>query len=299
MSLPFPFEKGMTYHLVQKCITGNLLLNPSLKVNKAVAYIVSETCAKYGIVLSSYCVLSNHYHFIVTDTERRLPEFLASLNSQIALCLNCLFERQGQFWTVEPIGKIRLIDEEAILEAIVYTIVNPVAAGLVSAVEEWPGLVSLPKNLAGGKLQAARPDWYFDKKRKPEYSEIILKLPPQLIGKFTEEEFRIEISRRVNERVEEIREQRKGEQKPFLGAKNVLRRNRNRSAKKKQPKKKFNPTFSCKDKNLRLKVIEELKRFRKNYRYAFERFRSGQRKVIFPYGTFKLERDAGVLCSDP
>ena len=61
------------------------------------------------------------------------------LNLYIAKCMNVVLGRWGVFWEPESYSGVQLIEDQDVLEKMLYTLVNPVEAGLVRWGDEWPG----------------------------------------------------------------------------------------------------------------------------------------------------------------
>ncbi len=297
MSEPFCFLEGATYHVSQRCFGRKLKINPSKKVNNAILFCLCYSLHKYNIELHAFCFMSNHFHLILTDNDARLGDFMSLFNCLISRFIKAAFGLDGPTWDPRPYSKQILIDEEAIIDMIVYTIVNPVSARLVSDPKYWPGLVSLPKDSFHSCLKAERPKFYFSSKgRTPEIVEAQLTIPPLFRNKFTADEFKTLIEKKVRERVLEIQTRVRDDKSKFLGQKNILRKNRNSKPKSRPPRSKINPKVVCKDPETRRQVLIMLRQFRIEYREAFLQYRAGKKSVRFPQGTFKMKRDSLVNC---
>ena len=61
----------------------------------------------------------------------------------------------------------------------------------------------------------------------------------------------------------------------------------------------MNPRVAAKNKWLRIEALLRNKRFEARYRAAWERYRQGERQVMFPYGTYKLGRIGLVRVEPP
>ena len=120
---------------------------------------------KTGIEVHAIVVLSNHYHIILTDPYARLPEFMDHLHKLVAKCVNASLGRWENLWSSEKPSAVVLENDNDVLEKLVYTACNPVAAGLVAKATQWPGLIAF---LPGQTLKANRPDvWTTHRFEKP------------------------------------------------------------------------------------------------------------------------------------
>ncbi|NOZ86172.1 MAG: hypothetical protein GXP49_07880 [Deltaproteobacteria bacterium] len=61
----------------------------------------------------------------------------------------------------------------------------------------------------------------------------------------------------------------------------------------------LNPRIACKDPEERKQELVALKKFYSMYRESLSRWRSGDKKVKFPHGTYKMRIFAKVNCLGP
>jgi REP element-mobilizing transposase RayT len=57
-------------------------------VNQVFAYAVAWASKKYHVAIHVMCVMSNHWHSVITDTFGKLPEFKQEVHRIVAKCLN-------------------------------------------------------------------------------------------------------------------------------------------------------------------------------------------------------------------
>ena len=107
--------------------------------------------------LYAYCIMSNHVHIVfrhLDDNHSRfdpgdlspITKILRNLKSYTALQANRKLNRTGEFW--KPESYDRLIRNGSDLENIIlYTLNNPVKAGLVDHWEDWPHSYCKPEFL--------------------------------------------------------------------------------------------------------------------------------------------------------
>ena len=72
-------------------------------------------------------------------------------------------EKEG-IWRKRTYERIELVDPGAITEAMVYTLANAVAAGLVPQHKQWPGLHSRPEDLRGQRYRATAEGKFFERR---------------------------------------------------------------------------------------------------------------------------------------
>ena len=61
-----------------------------------------------------------------------------------------------------------------------------------------------------------------------------------------------------------------------------------------EPRRKLNPEFASINKWIRINAIKRYKQFVSDYIQAREAFRTGNRDVLFPFGTYALRIHLGV-----
>jgi REP element-mobilizing transposase RayT len=84
-----------------------------------------------------YCVLSNHYHFLIETPLPNLSAGMQRLNGAYAQAFNQRHELDGHVF--QGRFRSRLVESDAYFVWLVrYIAMNPVEAGLCSRAEDWP-----------------------------------------------------------------------------------------------------------------------------------------------------------------
>jgi putative transposase len=99
--------------------------------------LLREDCITYNIGLIGYCLMSNHVHLLaVPHTEVGLAQALKHAHGRYASYWNAAHRSSGHVWQ----GRFYScpLDEPHLWEALRYTELNPVRAGLVARAEFWP-----------------------------------------------------------------------------------------------------------------------------------------------------------------
>ncbi|MBT8491448.1 MAG: transposase, partial [Deltaproteobacteria bacterium] len=264
-----------TYMVTRRCSQRCFFLKPdkAKKVAKAFRYCVARAATLTGVKVHVYCVMSNHYHLIVTDPHGFLPMFTEILNKSLARCLNSLYGRWENFWAggTAP-SYVRLATPAAILEKCAYVLANPVEAGLVATRKDWPGeLLEQP-----GKYRAEKPDWFFrgqeDGGKLPDVGYLELSPPP--IADSARESIEL-IRQATDAREQGVRVDFKARRKRFMGAQAVVNQSIHDNPDTAASRRRLSPTIACRDKWRRIELLQQSEHFRTSYRCALEAWVTG------------------------
>ncbi len=290
MTAPRQVLRGTTYLVTRRCAQRQLLLRPSPETNGLFLYVLAVAAKRFGVLVHAFCVLSNHFHLVVTDPDARLPAFEQYLDSLVARALNASLGRWESFWAPSSYSAVALVSAEDIVAKAAYTLANPVAAGLVRRGEEWPGLWSGPDAIGGDALVATRPEKFFRAAgRMPEAVELRLTVPPG----FGSAEFREQLAAALTG----LEQEATAERRAFAGPKKILSQKPTARAGKDEPRRGLNPRVASRDKWTRIEALGRLAEFLHAYREAWRAFRAGLRDVLFPEGTYLLRVSIGVRCA--
>ena len=299
VSTPRRVIPGATYLVTRRCSERRFFLRPGPEVNAIILYCLALAAARYGIALHAYGVLSNHYHFILTDPRGVLPLFEHDFDLLVARALNARYGHFEAFWASGTYSAVVLTDRDAVLEKIAYVLANPVSAGLVCRSELWPGLISRPGDLGAPPRLVPRPPHFFRQEGAaalPAEVTLALVVPPGFED-LPLEEVRALVTARLAEHEERARRERQG--RPFLGRRGVLQQRVADRPGDHEPHFELNPRVAGRDKWKRIEALARLRSFVAAYRHAWEQLKAGFRAVVFPAGTWKLRRELGVWCEAP
>ncbi len=69
--------RPMVVEVTCRTIHGRFLLDPSPRLNRLVVGILARAQRKYGVRIHAFCVMSNHYHLLITVTDaQQLARFM-------------------------------------------------------------------------------------------------------------------------------------------------------------------------------------------------------------------------------
>ena len=291
MTLPRRVLPNTTYLVTRRCLGRRFLLRPDRALNQLVLYCLALGARKHGIEVHGVCVMSNHYHLVMTDVHGVLPDFVGWLNCQLAKRIKRLRRWDEVVW--EPnvhYSAVELRGEAAALDKVAYTLLNPMSAGLVRRPEDWPGVVSTMKQLCRGKLQVQRPRRWF-KDELPESLTLALTPPPCFSNRPA---YLDALGSLIERRLRTLRAEWASQARHVVGRKAVLKTSVTSSPASRKERFGRSPTFSALTRHAWLQAAKRLRAFRAAYRRAYEAWRSGEPDVEFPEGTWWLARCANA-----
>ena len=301
MSHPRPVRPGATYHITQRCNERRFYLLPWENVVTTLRFCLAYCASKYpGVRMHAKCFLTSHAHLVLTDTHGDTPAFMRDFNSMTGRAIGRLLEKSEGIWRKKTYGRVELKDTEAITDAIVYTLANAVAAGLVPRHSQWTGLHSTPQDLRGREFTAKATGPFFAKRIEDgddvmHYSVVAPSF--EKVG-MRPEEYAAHVAQRLRSVEAEVAANMAAEGRKFLGAKRAGRVKVGSQPKTPDdPVGTLNPTLATKDRKRRIAAIEELRTFRLHYRAAWLAYCAGDHDVTFPPGTYAMRVYYGVNCA--
>jgi len=290
MTAPRQVLRFATYLVTRRCAQRQFFLKPSRTTNATFLYLLAVAARRFHIQVHAFCVLSNHFHLVLTDPHALLPAFHQFLDALVARAVNASLGRWESFWAPSSYSAVRLVDAEDILDKTAYTLANPVAAGLVRSGRQWPGLWSAPERVGGEGYKAKRPKDFFDPKGcLPEQEVLELTPPPG----FESEEFRERLTAALAEREQDAVRERGS----FLGVERVLAQEPTGRPRSGEVRRGLNPRVAARDKWKRIEALGRLVDFLRSYRAAWKARQAGQTSVTFPLGTYLLRVLHQVPCA--
>lgn len=124
------------FHVIVQGINKEYIFEKDKYKEKYLQFIV-ENSKYYDIEIVSYCIMSNHAHFLIyTKNTKELSIFMKKINEDYARFYNYKEEREGYVFKgrfkSEPITDLKYL-----LNCMVYIHKNPVKARMVKECEEY------------------------------------------------------------------------------------------------------------------------------------------------------------------
>jgi len=153
MARPLRVEyPGAFYHVINRGNAGEKLFKSKKDRVKFLEY-TEKTVERFTIKVHSYCLMKNHYHFLIETPEANLSQAVQWLNISYAVYFNRKHQRRGHLFQ----GRFKsiLVDADEYLKHLSrYIHLNPVRAKVVENLSEYPWS-SYPAFI--GKVK--RPEW--------------------------------------------------------------------------------------------------------------------------------------------
>ena len=277
---PRPVLANKTYLVTRRCSERRYLLLPLRLVNQMVSFCLAYAASRWGMKVHAFCALSNHTHLVYTDVGAESPRFLHWMHCIVARSLNALHRHWENFWAPGSYSRVELADPEDMLEKIVYTLSNPVAAGLVSHGEKWPGVRYGPFRDEPRKVTVHRPKFFFGKRSKlPKVVSLLIEVP-EALAELHGPGVGAMIYQAVRAREAEIRAQFEAEGRTFLGRKRLFGLSPLAAPGTPAPHGNLNPRFAAKDPRRMEELKAAFEEFLSAYREALRRFSGGVRGAL-------------------
>jgi hypothetical protein len=291
VTLPRPVVPGSALMITRNCAQGLFLLRPDPVTRNAFIYCIGIAQMRSQVDLMGLVQMSNHLHDDVFDRRGTAPVFYREFHGLLAKCLNARWGRWENFFASTQTNVVHLSEREDLIRKLVYTFTNPVAAGLVASVMEWPGANGYEALITGKPLRATRPRHFFAEDSKlPDEVEVHLRIPPEL-GEH--DEIVAEVKRRVEEFETAEAARRAAAGQRVLGRNAVQRQSWRDSPVSRKPRRGLRPTIAAKNLWARLEAIQRKREFTKAYRAARKAWLEGA-PIPFPPGTYWLHHFMGV-----
>lgn len=282
------------YLVTTRCHQARFFLRPEPAINEAVLEWLARAQQAYpGVHLFGLCVMSNHLHLLVRDTQGELAAWASYLLGNLARSINAIRKRRGvvfeRRYSAEPV-----LDDAALLDRLVYVVTNPVNAGLCNQSRHWPGLLLWTR---AGESELREVSWVGRKAyRSARYrARQRGQAPPSADGFRVREtlvihpiaaeigsgsEGRCEMAEAIAQRERELAADRRRSGKPAMTRREVLAQDW--QAAPRHPKRSPRPACHTTERRLRKAFIEGFRDFMGAFREASARGRSGIRNATFP-----------------
>ena len=298
MSIARPVYRNASMMITKRVAKRRYGLRPCRRTNAIVLYIVAVIAKHYQIQLHGLTVMSNHYHATLTDPEGNVCNFTRDCHSFITRALNAEFGEFESLWSSQQTSHVTCVEPSDLVDKMVYSMANPVKAGLVAHGKSWPGIrMAWP----APAVEVRRTGTFFrnaDSETWPETAVLELVRPPGY-EELDDEELGAMIHEAIEAREAEHRKERYGKGLRFLGRRKVLEQSRDDRPRSHEEHGTISPRVACRNKWLRIERLAQNRAWLEAYQKALKRWRAGDRTVEFPHGTYKMRVVHGARCVGP
>lgn len=295
MTAPIPVYPGSNINGGRRTQGGYCWLTPNPEVRDIIAYLAIYYAKKHKIALLVLIIMSNHIHWDADDPEGNYPDFIRDFHARVTEVLNHHYGHTGPIWENCKPYRARLLDDETIMEKLLYAATNAVWHGLTPCSRQWPGLIFSPED-AGEEISVTCPEYLLDNyncfDEKIDYVVPI----PSIYGDTPAKKVRTDFRRRRRRREESLRRER-GDS--FLGLEKALAVGPDYAPPERDdPRDLSNKVFDCKPENVEA-GLDDLSSFRRDYGQTRRAFTKGNRHVRWPHGTYAMVRWHKCRCKEP
>jgi len=289
MTKPKEQHPGQVAELTRRTSHRTFFWRPGADTRELFGYMFGKALNDCGQLAHAACCMSNHAHILVTDQTGLRSKFMQQLFSNSARKRNLQLNRRENIWAPGEPGDMAVLDIEKIIERVLYVALQPVAAGCVERAEEWTGFQILPRHW-GKPVRFERPALCGP--NMPEFVEFTPMPPPGFkhlpledVIAFFEDLIAREEKRYAKKRCRAV-----------LGIEVCEATSPFYTPKTAAPMRTLNPRFCTSDPRLLVRALQRQRQFRGEHRAGLNSLRRGERNVVFPAGTVKMVRLAGVTC---
>jgi putative transposase len=299
MTLPRQVLPGRFYAIARRCVDRTFLLRPDPETNNAYLYNLICAAKKTNVALLAACMMSNHHHPVIFDTDGRVPEFTHYLHLFTARSQNRWRGRDGYFWSSGGPSVVELVTADDVRRGVVYSLTNPVKDHLVDTVAHWPGVTTWGALKRNEPLRATRPRHFFSDDMEKEV-ELELSVP-QGHGLGSRQDFVAAVAHDIREVEENCARVRNETGRRVLGRKAILRQSPTDRPDSVASRTTMWPRVKCSSKWHRIETLLRNRNFVAAHRVARLRWLAGL-PCEFPAGTYALRHlvnpDARVIKPD-
>lgn len=299
MTAPVPVLPDRDRHEIRNTRDGLPVFWAHALVRQAFMFILATAARRYNIGIVAYAMMPNHIHIIVRpqpDPDRPfdLVEFRKFVRSNMALFVNAHWDLKGSRFCPDSVGdSIKILDEESEIDQLLYVETNGVNAGFGRRPEEFDGAFSQRRWLTS-PITVDRPSFWFQKRTWNASEELKLCVPTLQSSAMSAREFEKESTERLNQRLRVIHKARKKEGLGYRTLREVEAEMPDFEERRGSTADHSRAVMVGTNVAQKAREFHNLRAWRIWYARALQRLRDGETNVVFPPGTYKLAREAGV-----
>ena len=291
--LPRNTDPNYIRHISIRTDGAAFRLLPDAKVNQIIGGILAKYQETFSIIIYAYTILSNHLHILARAPLGNLWRFEQAVNREIAKRIHKLRGTRGHFWE-RRYDEQMVAEENDAFEAFLYVTCNAVSHGLVEHPLLWPGLNSYSHALSGKDREYIFTDYtafgHACRKAKCKGKRVSIEAfqsryklqlrPLPRHEKLSLKERQEVLSKAIEERIAQIKAERRRNKLGYLGCKAVMRQHHSQIPQnvKRSPR----PICYTKSWEAKKRFMEWFFPWLEAFREASRKYRAGKLKVRFP-----------------
>jgi REP-associated tyrosine transposase len=126
---------GLLYHVTSRGNRREPIYADDLDRQRFFGFL-AHVVHKYRWTCHAYCLMTTHYHLMVTTREPNIGRGMHVLNGRYAQSFNRRHKLSGHVFQ-DRYHSVVVVQESHLLELVRYIALNPVRAGLCSTPEDW------------------------------------------------------------------------------------------------------------------------------------------------------------------
>ncbi len=299
-----PVPQGRTLTMDRRTTRRFFILRPDLdgRSRRIIYYCLAVLSAKHGIAVHAVAQMSTHWHVCLTDVQGVLPDFLRDVHQTLAMCFKGHREWKEEVWNKSQTGVVDIETSAGALKQLAYVMCNPIEAGMVRTLEEYPGAITRPEQIGRVAFAVKRPaiGYLANEQKWPKTATLRYEVPAALRAEYGAGAT-YAIVEATRARAEKLRKERAAQGLGYLGAQAVCNAPVTTRATKEEERGGLRPTQTIgpgEHQVLRRKLREQ-RAWRTAYAKCLARWRNGDREVEWPPHTWKMRVVHGVRCAPP
>ena len=299
-----PVPPGRTLVMDRRTTRRFFILRPDLDglSRLIIYYCLAVLSVKHGILVHAVVQMSTHWHVCLTDVRGVLPDFLHDMHQTLAMCFKAHRGWDESVWNKSQTGVVDLETSGGALKELAYVICNPIEAGMVESIEEYPGAVTRPEQIGRVAFTLKRPaiGYFANEEKWPKTATLRYEIPAVLKNEYGAGANRAIVDA-TRARAEQLRKERAAKGLGYLGAEAVCAAPITTQSTREEARGELTPTFAFgpAEHEARKRKLAERRAWQAAYAESLERWRRGERDVVWPPHTWKMRVLHGVRCAPP
>jgi putative transposase len=134
---PRNFQDGLIYHVLNRGNSKKVVFHNSCDY-RGFLKLIEESKKNYAIDIFSYCLMPNHFHFVVRPRiAEHLSKWMHSLMNSHVHRYRIFYQSSGHIWQ-SRFKHFIIQQDKHFLIVLRYVERNPVRANLVPSAKDWP-----------------------------------------------------------------------------------------------------------------------------------------------------------------